>query len=419
MFPLTKRFRDFLRYTERYTKTDMVYLARSGFWINLNVLIVTLCTFFLSIALANLLPASVYGTYQYLLSLATIIGALTLTGMNYAVTTAVARGNEGVFAESVSLQIKWSVVPVLISFAVAGYYLYYGNVVLGVGLLAIGILVPIINTANTYTAFLNGKKDFERAFVYSSVLNIAYYGSILFGVLYLKDALLLLLINLGINALLAFFLYVRTHIHYLPNTTKDPETLVYGKHLSFMNAITIGTRQIDTLLIFHFFGPVQLAIYTFASTVPEKVAGLFKFLFFAALPKFSVQSTASIKSGLLSKLYKVTAASILVALAYIFSAPYIFQFLFPQYMEAVLYTQVYALVIITSAGNLSLSALIAKRLSKELYIYNILSSFVLVILLSVLIWLYGLWGIVFARIISSVFDTVLGIRLILTTDSSE
>lgn len=413
MTRLTSRLYSLLRWSEKYTKTDMVYLVSSGFWLNLNVAITTVLSFLLSIAFANLLVPEVYGTYQYLLSFATIAGALTLTGMNYAVTTAVARGHEGVFRESVRIQSLWAIVPIFFSLLTGAYYFYQGNVTLGFGLLAIGLLVPIINIFNTYSAFLNGKKEFRRAFIYSSFLNICYFVSIFLGVLYLKDALLLFIINLGINALIIFFLYIRTLTHYKPNNASDSQALTYGKHLSTMNAFTIAVRQTDSILVFHFFGPVQLAIYTFASTIPEKVAGLFKFLFFAALPKFSTQEKSSIQSNILSKMWKVTGASVVVAIVYFFSAPYIFQFLFPKYLVALPYSQLYALIIITSSGNLSLSALIAKRETKALYIFNSISAITLLLLQVILLILYGIWGILIARILSNLFDTILSTALIL------
>lgn len=403
----------FLRFLERYTKTDMVYLANSGFWLNLNVIIVTLLSFLLSIAFANLLPAETYGTYQYLLSLSTVVGALTLTGMNYAVTTAVAKGHDGVVRESIRLQVRWSLVPFLISAIVGAYYLYQGNMLIGLGLVVIGILVPLINTFNTYAAYLNGKKMFRQAFVYATVLNAAYYVSIFAGVLYLKDALALLLVNLGVNAAVVVLLYIRTLRRYPPNATGDAEALGYGNHLSGMNAFTIMVRQADALLVFHFLGPAILAVYAFASLIPERIGGLFKFLFFAGLPKFATQSRESITSSLLPKLGKATLAGIVLAGVYALIAPHLFALLFPQYLAAVPYTQLYALVIITGAGHISLSVLTAQQMKARLYVFNTLSPIFQLVLQVALLILFGLWGLLVARIIANIFDTLLATALIL------
>ncbi|MGH7174938.1 MAG: hypothetical protein ACREGR_01095, partial [Minisyncoccia bacterium] len=85
----------FLRWSEKYTKTDMVYLAGAGFWSNLNFVIVSVFALLLSIAFANFLPKDVFGLYQYLLSLSALLTAITLASMNFAVSQSVARGFEG------------------------------------------------------------------------------------------------------------------------------------------------------------------------------------------------------------------------------------------------------------------------------------------------------------------------------------
>jgi len=57
-----------LRYSERYTQTDMVYFASGGFWLLLGQFISTISAFLLLIAFANFLPKEVFGTYQYILA---------------------------------------------------------------------------------------------------------------------------------------------------------------------------------------------------------------------------------------------------------------------------------------------------------------------------------------------------------------
>ena len=96
-----------LRFLERYTKTDMVYLAKNSFWMNSNTVITSGFSFILSIAFAHLVSKETYGVYQFLISISSIIGGLTLIGMNSAVTQAVARGFEGVLRESVKVQLKF------------------------------------------------------------------------------------------------------------------------------------------------------------------------------------------------------------------------------------------------------------------------------------------------------------------------
>lgn len=400
-----------LRWSERYIQTDMVYLTSSGFWLNLNVFIISVLAFLLSIAFANLLPAEVYGTYQYFLSFSTIVGALTLTGMNYAVTTAVAAGRKGVIRDAISVQLRWAVIPFLASIGIGAYYAAAGNYAFALGLSVIGVLIPAITIFGTYSAYLNGLKRFKQGFIYASIVNLAYYGAIFSGVLILDNAIALLIINLGVNALALGFVFFRTLRKFPPTDSIDPDAIKYGKHLSAMNVFSVGVRQLDSILVFQFLGPATLAMYTFATAVPERVSGLFKFLFYASLPKFATQSRSAVQRGLGAKFFKTTLFASLIAGLYCLAAPTIFSLLFTQYVTAVPYTQLYALVIVAGATNLSLSALIAQRMKRRLYIVNIASPAVQLTLQVALLVLYGLWGLLIARMLSAAFEAMLSLLL--------
>jgi O-antigen/teichoic acid export membrane protein len=407
-----------LRWSERYTKTDMVYLTSSGFWLNAQVIITTLLSFALSVAFANLLSPEVYGLYQYLLACSTILIACTLSGMNYAVTSAVARGAEGVLRQSMRLQFIWSIFPFVLSLLGTAYYFYQGNTTLAAGLLLIGALTPLTITFNTYAAYLNGKKLFKESFFYALVLNLTYYPAIFLAVIYSDDPLLLLLVNLGVNAAVTAFLYWRTLRKFPPNAVTDAEALQYGKHLSFVNAAAIAVRQADSILVFHFFGAAMLALYTFAVLIPEKVGGLFKFLLPASLPKFATQTRAEIAAVLPRKLVQVVAAAAGVALLYYLVSPLLFRLVFPAYTSAISYTQIYALAIITGAmGYLAQSALISQQHKRNLYIFNIGTAAIQLVLQAGFLLLYGLWGVIAGKLLAGVLSIALLVVLVFSEKS--
>lgn len=407
----------FLRWTEKYTKTDMVYLAGAGFWTNLNFVIVSVFTLLLSIAYANLLPADVFGLYQFFLSISAIITALTLAGMNTAVSQAVARGYEGVLRESVRIQLRWSVVPFALGACGALYYAFNGNLAVALGIGFISVLSPLGNAFNTYSAYLNGKREFRRAFIYSSLINAMYFSSIFLTVAFLKNAVALVVVNLGSNTLVYALLYYRTLRRYQPNDQSDPEAISYGKHLSVMNAFGTIVTQLDSVLVFHYLGAVNLAIYTFATTIPERVAGLSKFVSVAALPKFSTQSADAIRANILSKMLRAGIAAAVLCAAFVVCLSLIFHLLFPKYVVAIPYAQFYSLVIITTAvANISVTALLAQRKQGDLYIYNFTNPIVLFALQWPLLVYFGIWGILTAKIASNAFNIVISTLLLFRRD---
>jgi O-antigen/teichoic acid export membrane protein len=402
-----------LRYLERYTKTDMVYLANAGTWTNLHFVITSILALLLSVAYANFLSPETFGLYQFFLSLAAVVTALTLAGMNSAVAQAVARGYEGVLRDSVRAQIRWAIVPFLAGMLGSVYYVIQGNLVIATGLALVAVLAPLTSVFNTYAAYLSGKREFKRGFLYALVIAAAYYASIFAAVYYLEDAVLLIVVNLGINALATAFVYWRTLRRYQPGDTKDPEAITYGKHLSVMNAFGTIITQLDSILVFHFLGAAGLALYTFSIGIPDRVGSLSKFISVAALPKFSNQSLAEIRRHILGKLVKAALAGLVLAVAFALAAPLIFKLLFPAYLAAVPYAQLFALNITMAAVlNLSVTALIAQRLKRELYIYNLGNPVVLLALqVPLLIW-FGIWGILVAKLISNAFNIVFSTALI-------
>lgn len=403
-----------LRWSERYTKTDMVYLFTSGFWMNLNFVVVSALALLLSIAFANLLPPATYGMYQYLISLSALLSALMMSGMESAVIQAVARGYEGALRSSVRVQLRWALVPGTLGLIGAVYYFLHGNTDVGFGLICISLLTPLTSTFSTYSAFLNGKQEFRRVFYFGSIVTASYYGSIFVALLFLKNAPLLLLVNLAANAVAISFVYWKTLQVYKPSSTEDPSTIPYGKHLSVLSAFGLILTQLDSLIVFHFLGSVKLAIYSLASMIPERVGSLFNFVGAAALPKFANQSRVDLKKHIIQKTLRVGVGAGAVALVYALLAPLLFHFIFPQYIAAIEYTQVYAgIIALLAMINVANTALVAQQMRRELYIVSVLNSIFLICLQIPLILTHGILGMLVARMIADGCAIALSLFLIM------
>src|SRR3989338_6258286 len=106
---------NFLRWTEKWLKTDMVYLTKGGFWLTAGQLFSSLSAFLLSIAFANLLPRETYGTYKYVLSIASLLSIPTLSGMTTSLAQAVAGCYDGSFIPALKARIKWGLFGALAS----------------------------------------------------------------------------------------------------------------------------------------------------------------------------------------------------------------------------------------------------------------------------------------------------------------
>lgn len=403
---------------DHYTKTDTAYLFHTGFWTNLNSLILALFSLGLYVAYAHFLSKETYGTYQYLLSWFSIATAFTLTGMNSAVIRAVAQGYEGTFKASLPIQIRYGSIPFLGGVGIALYYLYAGNMLLAGSLVIIGILTPLLYAFNTYGSFLIGKKEFRASAFYGITTHIVYYALLVAVAFFSGSPILLLTANLGIQVLLYAFLCYHIMRRYTPNDRIDQEALSYGMHLSAMNVFGSVTGQLGNVFLFHFLGAGALALYSFASAVPERLGNIFfKFLGSATLPKFSERTVEEIRANLLHKILLACGAGAIVAVFYVLCAPLFFQIFFPAYLDAVAYSLLFGVGLTFAAAiYLPLSALTALKHTRALYLYNVVNPLIQIIVPLAGILLGGLWGYLIAHILTIIFALVFSTILVYTTE---
>jgi O-antigen/teichoic acid export membrane protein len=206
---LRKRLSSALQSGERFAGTDIRYLAESGFWMNVGSVAISLFSLGLYIVFANFLSRETYGIYQYFLSASAIIGTLTLTGMNLAVTRAVAQGQDGSLIRAVRFQLTAGALPFIVGLAGCIYYVFAGNLMFAGAFFLIGTLMPLGNAFNTYTAYLTGKKSFARLTGYTFVQYVPYYALLAITAVIIPSALALLAVNLLATAVATFFIYTR------------------------------------------------------------------------------------------------------------------------------------------------------------------------------------------------------------------
>lgn len=396
-----------LRWSEKYAKTDMVYLAQSGSWLIFGQIVATGSAFLLGIAFANLLPKEVYGNYRYVLSLFSILAIPNLAGMETALTRSVAQGKEGALMPTVKARIRWGILGGLASIIVAFYYFFNGNNELTLAFLLAAAFIPLMDSFGNYSSFLSGKKLFNASTKYFSATQIVSVTSLL-AALFLTRNLIVILLAYFLPYTLMRYAYLKLTLKkFQTNQIKDPEAISYGKHLSLMNIINTVASYLDKVLVYHYLGAVQLAIYSFSIAMPEQIKASLKSVGILSLPKFSQRSKEEIKKAIWGKTARLFLAISVIIIIYILSAPLIFKIFFPQYMESIFYSQIFSISLLAATSTLPSSAMQAQRAQKELYLYNTWSSVVQIILLFALLHFYGLLGIVLARVITRFFTNVL------------
>jgi len=406
---LKQKIYNLLRWSEKYTKTDMVYLTKGGSWLTLGNIVSSASSFLLAIAFANLLPKETYGIYKYILSIAGILAIPTLSGMGTAITQAVARGYEGSFLPALKTKIRWGLLGGLASLALAGYYYFNDNTTLTISFLITAVFLPFMNSFGTYNALLQGRKLFGISTKYGIISQIIAIAILIATLFFTKNLFLIILAYFASWTILRFIFLKITLKKFPPNQNQDPQTISYGKHLSLISVIGSIAGNLDKILLWHLLGAGLLAVYSFAMAPVNQISGLLKFILPLALPKLSLRDGKEIKKELPGKMFKLFALIALGVIMFIILAPYLYKIFFPQYMDAVKYSQLFALVLLFFPQKLIGAALQAKAKKKALYIISVSNSLIRIALYLILIPIYGIYGAIIANLIPYAWNTVLQI----------
>lgn len=420
MQPVYQRLHDLLRWSEKYTKTDMVYLAGGGFWLSLGTVASALSSFILSIAFANLIPPAAYGIYKYVLSLASVFNAFTLTGLETAVIEAVSRGKEGVLRQAFWTNLVWSIPVAIVATGGAGYYFLNGNIILGFSLLFIALVQPLTVSVSMAAAFLNGKKAFRITAGYYAIDNLFPTAVLVAVMLVSQNILWIISVYFLSNLLVTVLMYWYVTWSFKPdNSAKDPTALTYAKHLSAMNVLANVADNFDKILTFQMLGPAPLAVYSFALALPSQTKLITKPLFNLIFPKFAERPTHELRQAMEEKTLRFFLAGVAMVVGYILIAPYVFGLIYPNYIDAVFLSQIYAVSMLGFVSAPMSVFLTAKRKVRAQYVQNIATSIFQLASAVVGILLGGLLGLIIARVATRFLGTFIIILFYYTDRSGE
>ena len=400
---LMQRLRDavynILRWSEKYVKTDMIYLTKGGFWLLFSYSIQAITGLILSVSFANLLAKESYGFYQFVISMASILAVFSLTGIGTAIIRGIAQGDEGCLRPSVKVSLKWTLGILLTAAATSLFNWTKGNYQLSIAFAVVAIAQPLITTFNLYKTYLQGKKLFKSYSVIQTAQRLLPFTLLLIAILCTRNPLTLVIVYFISHAISAVLIYLYVVIKFkLPKQSEVKDLVKYGKHLSLMESMAELATAADKVLIWFFLGAAPTAAYALAQLpINSSPASLFfPRLAFPKCPK----KFGRLAKALPGKIRTYWIVALAVVVLYIISAPTIFHIFLPKYPEAVIYTQVLSLVILVVPRSLVTHTFAAHQRTKELYLVNFSTPIIRLSLLAIGLPMFGIWGVIGATLIS-------------------
>lgn len=393
-----------LRSSERLLKLDVAYLIKGGWWTSLSFGISALASLVTMVAFGNWLPREAFGTYNYLLSLGASLSFLTLSGIGPAVMRAVARGYENVVPYALRLQLKYNLAASFLVFAIALYYGLKGNALFASSLLLLILAYPVAEAFHLYKNVLTARARFDLLTQITALVSvIGAFATV--GILFLTDNIFLLILLYAFMSLVPnVFVY---HLTKGKNMTKpDDEQISELRRSSFhftgAGLIGVIASYIDKILLFQVVGPAALAVYGFALAGPDRLKSLMKNWGSIALPRLAQKSLSQIRQIFYQRLALSLGVGTILALGYWAVAPILFKIFLPYYLDAIPYSQVLSLALITAPVSIYIGSIFSSQnMLKATYALNFGNHLARVILFVVLVYFWQTWGLVAATVASS------------------
>lgn len=408
LIKLKEKLYKFLHLAQKHTGTDMIYLARGGFWITSGQIVLTASGLLLSVTFANLLSQETFGIYKYVISMAGILAIPTLGSMGTAIIQAISRGYEGSLIPALKIKIKFGILGGVASLFFAGYYYFNDNSTLAIAFLISSFFIPLISSFSIYGSLLVGRKEFKTSTKYKVITELTSVSILILSAVLTENVFVILMAYFLPKNLLNYFFFKIVLNKFKPNKKQDARTIPFGIHLSLLGITVRIVENIDKIIIWHSLGPIQLAIYSFAIMPIQQISGIITGnISLLSLPKLSNRSSEELKKSLPPKIFKLFIIIIPLIILYIFLAPYFFKILYPKYLESIVYSRLFALSLVFVPISLLGHSLVAKMRTKEITILRVLSQPFQIILMLILAPLYGIWGVIWAILLGNIFNAVL------------
>lgn len=406
------RVSSFLRWSQKYTRTDMAYVIKGGFWLTFSRAAVSTVSFLTMVVFAHFLSKENYGTYQFVVSGLGLFSIFTLSGINTSLVKSIAQRKEGSFRPAVKEKMKWGLIGTFLSLGLAGWYFLHGNNLLTMAFLMVAIFVPFKETFSVFAAFWTGRKKFDPQAKYQAI-SATLSAIVLIPTIYLTDNVIVIVAVFLAGHTFFDWLFYRKTISQLSNDEQDPTTISFGKNLTLMNALSTAAGYLDKIIVWQFLGAAPVAIYTFAQLPIQKITNLLP-ISVLSLPKLSENKIdKKRKKGIISKFLWLSIFTISAAMVLALIAPFLYKLIFPRYIESIKYFQALSALIALSPFLLLNATLIAEMKEKALYIINTGVPLIKIILFFIFIPHFEIWGIIVAILISEILRGLLTLHFFL------
>jgi O-antigen/teichoic acid export membrane protein len=399
-------------WASRIFKTDLRYSLSGGFFLTLIQITSAIVSFALTVAFANLLPVEAYGTYRYVLAAYAIFAIAALPGVDTAVIQSVALGRDGTYIRALFLKARWSLLGAALAISYAAYLFTTGQIIMASLFVIAGLSLPAMESFALYSAYFNGKRQFKE-WAKFDIWSQALSAVSLIAAMMLTKHIVVIMFAYFVPYIVARAISNWNVLkHHIADTRIDENFASYGRSVTVFQIISRLSSSMDQVILYHFLGPAQVAIYTLAMAIPNRMQSLFKISGILAFPRFAERDGKDIAASLPRKMAAFGMIILIACVAYVAISPLLFTHLFPKYMASLPFSQIAVFFTLSAITYPFSSFLFAHKKLAANYVVSVGSFAAKVLCLIAFVPLYGIWGAIAGILAASLATILLSIWLL-------
>ena len=344
---------------------------------------------------ANWLSREVYGEYQFIIAFLGVVSILIFPGMGVAIVQALARGKDGIFSRAASLLFRSAFLGSGILFLSAGYYLYSEKPDLAKSLALLALVFPGYIVMNIWRYYYTGKAQFDRLVRTSIVLETISLLSTSAALLYFPQLIWLVMLGVALPIPFSLLLVWRLHMK-TRDMDSDSDNIRFGRSISYTVGLSTLATYGDKLILGHFLGFSDLAVYSVALIIPEQAKGAIASFMVPLLPQYSA---AGKKGELKDHFIFFAVISFAGAVTLYFLMPIFFRMVFPQYVDGILFARVLLVILLFIPFVLLETFFRSQKKERVVFRANFIGSVLGLVLAIGLVPAFGIIGAVFAKLL--------------------
>lgn len=401
------------QFTEQWLKKmgvqlgiDLTYFAKNGFWITFRQVVVAFSSLAIITVLSRYVEPEIFGKYQFILSVVSIVMVFSLPGMSTALVQTVARGKDGFYRDAFRRSIQMSLIGSGVLLVIGICYLFLDRA-LSVAVFMVAAMFPFISSFGFWEAYWQGRERFDIAARNASLLALLQSLVVCGTAILFPQYLVALVFAYAVSAGFANTIFYRSSQATVRNNETDDQSVQFGYFMTKMGALGIVSEQIDKLLVGFLLGPAQLAIYVVISFFGLRIKDLVRPFSAMLVPKIAMEKM------LFREIVKTHWRTIFIGLIVLFVAGILFSILVVPINKIVFsanyaeYSHLSRWYVVTVFFSVPLTAIgyyiYARQNTYTVMLSNTVYHIFRIGINAILIWCYGLFGAVLAYNLSMLF----------------